>query len=819
MVVADWSVGEELSRHIQRRGYSLDRLARESGISKATLYRWMRGQVERPYYWENLLYVAGALNLTRVETDRLLYSIRSPLIETLYPRASPQQQELMSRWVTLSRNNLPGELTSFIGREVEMLQTAWLLSQDDVRLVTLTGPGGAGKTRLSLRVAGELHDVFPDGIFFVPLATVSDPQMIVPAIARTLGIRDVPGQSTDDRLTGYLRQRRLLLVLDNAEHLIDAAPDIVSLLETSRHVTVLVTSRIPLRVSCEHVQPVTLLDAPDPDAGIEDVRESLAVQLFTERARAVNAAFSLDEQVAGSVATICARLEGSPLAIELAAARCRNLSPDDILQRFPGRLDLGADGEVDRPDRQRSLRSAIDWSYDLLSLEAQVLFRHLAVFSGGWPADAVPAVCDGSPASLTELAEASLVFRVADERYGMLETLAEYAREHLLANNEDATMRVRHAHYYLELAESAQPYIPQSRQDNWLELVDREYDNIRSALQHLSSQGDREGATRLAAALWPFWHEYGRPIEGEHWLSIARDLEGGSGSETDAELLTGLLYLTFSRSDLVGAERIGEEALALWRALDNPRGIALVLICLGQVRYTTGDFGTPHLLFGESLALWRSIGEPLGIARCLSELATLSIITGDGARALQYLEEAVAIYERVGDRAGLTRSRLDLGLFAMLSGDLHTAIPALIEGVGMCRMLGDNHHLGWGLFYLGASCCFAGDLETASAALEESLGTQDETGSKYGMAFTMLGFAALRHRQGRHEVAATLCGAVTTLLQLSGISMNPAVHQIYLHESHSVREALGAPVFERAYAAGRDLTIDEAVATALHVPE
>jgi predicted ATPase/transcriptional regulator with XRE-family HTH domain len=809
------TIAEELGRHIQRRGYSLERLARESGVSKATIHRWQTGKVVRPYYWENLLNIANALYLTKVDTDRLLFSSGLPSIDTLSSNANPEQQCLFRRWTVPSRNNLPGNLTSFVGRQVETLEIAGLLSQDDVRLVTLTGPGGAGKTRLSLKVANELHDVFPDGIFFVPLANVTNPLLVVPAIARTLELRDVPGQSTDARLVQYLRNRRVLLVLDNMEHLVDTAHSVVSMLQAAQYLTVLATSRIPLRVSCEHIWPVAQLEVPAFNTTPAALRGSHAVRLFAERANAVNPAFGLTDANVTSVVEICRRLDGSPLAIELAAARCRAFAVDEILERFPNLLDLGSDGPRDLPDRQQSLRAAIDWSYELLSASAQVLFRRLAVFSGGWPSEAIPAVCDGNAESLAELIDSNLVYRLPEKRYGMLETIREYAREQLTASAEDATFDARHAAYYLERTESAGPYIPQSRQEDWLRLIDREYDNIQTALERSSTEQDSDLTVRLAAALWPFWHEYDRFTEGERWLAVARALDDGHASETRAQLLTGSLFLAYSRGEIEIAERYGEQALVLWRELDHPHGIALTLLYMGLIRYVSGDVEAAQRLYEECLRLWRSAGEPLGVARCLSEFALLAGTTGQGDLALEHLREALDIYEREHDHAGIVRSRLDQGMLAMLAGELHIAIPALTEGVSMCRAMGNNHHLGWSLFYLGTSFCFAGEHERASAALEESVRIHQESDSKYGMAYTLLGFAALRHRQGRHCDAARLCGAVTTLLEVTGITMNPVAQQMYLQETMSVKSELGSTGFDRAYASGRDMIADEIVAFAL----
>lgn len=806
----DHSLSAELERLRESRGYSQDRVARRSGVSKATLNRWERGGVQRPHSWDQVIKIARALDLLRIDANSLLHATRFPWIDQLHANGDAAERAAIEQWTVEARNNLPGTLTSLIGREIDIIRTGQLLIRDDVRLVTLTGPGGAGKTRLGIATARELHDAFPDGVFFLPLADIVDHQAVIPAIARTLGLRDVPGQSAADRLAGHLRNLRVLLVLDNAEQVIGAGPELASLLEQTRWLTMLATSRVPFRVSSEHVRQVLPFTPPDTGANRATIRENPAVRLFAERAGAVDPDFRLNGNAVAAVASICSRLEGIPLAIELAAARCRDSTPAELLQRFPERLDLGDDGERDRPDRHRSLRATIGWSYDMLVPATQAVFRRLAVFSGGWTSGAALEICSGQQTTLADLREVNLVQEDPDGRGRMLETIREFAAEQLEANGESGLYRKRHAAHFLGLVESARPYIPQQRQDEWLTAVDREYANITTLLEG----SDPVIVVRLVVALWPYWHEYGRFMEGDRWLQYALSLD--ISERQRAELLTGHLLVSYSRGDVLQAMTSASAALDSWRRVGDQRGLALTLLYAGQTRYMASSF-TPESVqqigqyYQDSLAAWKLAGEPLGIARCLSEIAILAGTTGDVEKARSVVAEALTIYEQEGDRAGIVRSLTDLGLFAMLAGNLESAISLLNDGVRLCRQLGDNYQLGWALFYLGASLAFTGQLDAAETTLTESLHHQHELESLYGIAYTLLGFAALRHRQGRHTESATLCGAVTTVLKDSGIAMNPAVAHIYQTEQQAVSQAIGPDAFAETFVAGQSMPLTETV--------
>ncbi|HET9014038.1 MAG TPA: NB-ARC domain-containing protein, partial [Thermomicrobiaceae bacterium] len=502
------SLASLLTNYMDERGLTQGQLAARAGIAPATLSRWLNRKWTRPYHREGVLSLAVALGLPRVSTNRLLRAAGLPPIDALARSPSGTERALLERWVRPVRNNLPADLTSFVGRDAEVTALAELLLRDDVRLVTLTGTGGSGKTRLALRVAEEGLDAFPDGVYFVPLVPVTDPALLLPSIAEAVGLREVLASTILGQLASWLQRKQVLLLLDNLEQLLDGAPVIAELLRAAPGLRVLATSRVPLHLSGEHEWPVDPFPVPDPGGPRRLLRASEAVELFRQRARAANARRALDDdEELAAMAELCARLDGLPLAIELAAARTRDRSPERLLAEFPGRLDVGSTGPRDVPPRQQTLRAAIDWSLDLLPAPARTLLARLSTFSGGWTEEAAVAVCAGGgvpagelPGWLSTLADASLVVRagsaVGVRRYRMLETIREYGAELLARTGETAAMRARHARFFVSLAESAPPYVPEVREGNWYDRVEEDLDNVRAALAWSAEQDDPEMLAR-----------------------------------------------------------------------------------------------------------------------------------------------------------------------------------------------------------------------------------------------------------------------------------------------------------------------------------
>jgi predicted ATPase/DNA-binding CsgD family transcriptional regulator len=681
--------------------------------------------------------------------------------------------------LTVHAAELPAVLTPLIGRDRERALGRGLLRRSGVRLVTFTGPGGVGKTRLALQVAGEVDadGLFPDGVVFIPLASIADPALVMPTIARALGVQEGADRALRDRIARQLGGRRILILLDNLEHLVAAAAELAGLLEACPDLTLLVTSRIRLRLRGEYELAVPPLTLPGADEPVADLTRSEAVRLFAARARELRPDFALTPETAPTVAEIVRRLDGLPLAIELAAARLKILSPEALLARLSRRLQLLTDGARDLPTRLRTMRDAVAWSDDLLAPVAQALFRRLGVFAGGFTLEAAEAVTQGLGASppsvldgLAALVDHSLVVRSSapsgSARYVMLETIREYALERLADAGEEEEIRRRHAAYALTFAERAEPELTGSAQAAWLARLVDEEDNLRSALAW-SLEREPATALRLAAALWRFWFASGRFQEGSGWLERALATDGGA-LEARAKALDGLLRLCSRRADYASAAAAGEEALILFRTLGDKRGVASALNGLGLTAAERGDRADAVRLFEESLARYRRIGDRHGTAACLNNLARL---TG-GERALELLEEALAVV----------------------------------------REIGSTHAIGHVLQSLGNARRSMGDRAGAAVHYRESLTIAAGQGDRYLVADNLGSLARVSERP---RVAARLFGAEAALRE--AIAGPVRQNELADHERDvdATRARLGQEGFERAWAAGRALPLERAIAEAL----
>jgi predicted ATPase len=653
-----------------------------------------------------------------------------------------------------------------------------LVTREAVRLLTVTGPPGVGKTRLALAVAAELRPEFGDGACFVPLAAVRDPGAVLATVALSLGVEETGGQPLAAGLAAALRHRHLLLVLDNFEQVVGAAPDLAGLLAWCPRLTALVTSRVVLRVRGEHeyrLPPLDVPAAPDSTAGagvVAPPARAAAVRLFAERARAADAAFALGPDTAAAVGEICRRLEGLPLAIELAAARSRLLPPPALLARLGRRLPLLSGGPRDLPERQRALGTAIAWSYDLLHPEHQALFRRLAVFARGCTVDAAGAVCgpaagpldsppaappgreerheggaagaagaagdgpgegtDGAPtvlSGLEALLESSLLGRDAagptgEPRFVLLETLREYAAERLEAAGEAAAVGRRHAAYFLALAERAAPWLTSAGRDPWLARLEAEQDNLRAALAWsqsgpaVAADGGELGV-RLAGTLWWFWHLRGAWSEGRAWLDGALALPwGGAPAAARARALCAAGALAFVQGDFAAARQRLDASVALYRALDDPRGLATALRHLGHVVLDDGDAAGAQALLAESVARFRALEDRWGLAFSLRWLG--SALWAQGQDPAVVWDESLRLFRALGDRWG-TGSVLDpIGKLAQARGDRATARALFEECLVLRRELGDPWGIGSVVFDLGQLLQEEGDLPGAAACYEES---------------------------------------------------------------------------------------------------
>ena len=727
----------------------------------------------------------------------------------------------------LSPNNLPVQLTSFIGRTKEISEVKQLLSQE--RLLTLTGPGGSGKTRLALQVAAEMIEYFRDGIFFVPLAPITDPGLVASTIAQTLGIIETAGRSIVDNLKDYLRGKSLLLFLDNFEQVILAAPLVAEILMACNELKILITSREGLRISGEHEYPVPPLALPNLTQlpSLESFSQYAAVELFIQRAQAVKPDFLITDDTAPALAEICNRLDGLPLAIELAAARIKLLPPRAMLARLENRLEFLTGGKRDAPARQQTLRNTIAWSFDLLNENEQKLFRRLSVFVGGCTIEAVEAVAEENPArgyildQFGSLLDKSLLREVeginGESRFVMLETLREFGLERLEASGEGETIRHRHASFFLDLAEQAEASLESSEQVEWMNRMEEEHDNLRAALEwSKTAEGTGEICVRLAGTLGLFWEAHGYYREGRERLSDVLLTKAAQGrTAARARLLARAAELAYRQSDYPATISLAGESLAICRELGDKQGAASVLIKLGNAATEVGDYATASGFLEEALAIWREQEDKHGIARALISLGWAALRPGDYRLANARLEEALTISRELGDTRSIGFELSGLGEVALRQGDYVRAAQLVEESLGLRRELGSKWGVGVSLGTLGWIAICEGDWNRAVARLCESLEVRREIGDKGGSAWCLERLAEVALAKGQAEKAVRLLGAAAELRASIGSVIDPVDQPEYESRRNSLRAELGDERFITAWDEGRLLTLEQAAAYAL----
>ena len=733
-------------------------------------------------------------------------------------------------------NNLPQQVTSFVGRETQVAEVnAWL---GKTRLLTLTGAGGAGKTRLALQVAADLLDGEGDGVWLVELAPLSDPALVPQAVADVLGIKEQAEQPIPRTLVDALRSKRLLLVLDNCEHLVAACASLAAdLLRNCPGVHVLATSREALNVAGEQSYRVPSLTLPDPKQAPtgESLSQFEAVRLFIERAKAVQPAFAVTDANAPAVAQVCWRLDGIPLALELAAARVRSLAVEEVNARLDQRFRLLTGGFRTALPRQQTLRALIDWSYDLLTGTEKTLLRRLSVFAGGWTLAAAEGVCPAGGMEdwevlegLTGLVDKSLVVygeqaEGGGDRYRLLETVRQYAQERLQESGEAKAVGNRSASWFLSFAEEAEAQLTGPEQAMWLERLEAEHDNLRASLSwdEESAVGAEENL-RLAGALWRLWYIRGHCSEGRCWLG--RTLERSQGREHAGSLealavrskaLNGAGNLAESQGDYAEARALHGESLAIRRQLGNQQGIAASLGNLGNVAYHQGDYAGARALHEESLAIKRQFGSPQSLAASLGNLGNVALCQGDyaGARALH--EESLAVERQLGNQQGIAESLGNLGSVADSQGDYVGARALHEESLAICRQLGDQKGIADSLGNLGNVALCQGDYAAARALQVESLAIQRQLGNQEGVAYSLEGMAGVADGLNKTSRAAQLWGAASSLRDTIGCPLSPAEQEKTAKVIASVREALGENAFAAAWDAGRAMTREQAVEYAL----
>jgi predicted ATPase len=644
---------------------------------------------------------------------------------------------------TLYQTNLPIQPTPLVGRKHELEEGRALLGEH--RLLTLVGPGGTGKTRLALQLAAESTEDFEDGVWWVSLGATREADLVEVAIAHAVGARD--------GLHDYLHSKRALLLLDNFEQVLDAAPRLVELLGAAPGVKLLVTSRASLHVRGEQEYFVPPLPPND------------AVALFVERASAVKPAFEAEEHVV----EICVRLDGLPLALELAAARIRVLTPNKLLERLEQRLPLLTGGASDAPERHRTLRATIEWSYDLLSDEEQRLFARLAVFAGSFALEAAEEVCAADVDTLESLVEKSMLRDADGERFFFLETIREYAAERFESQEDHERINEEHAEHYAALAEEAEAQLEGSAQPLWLDRLEPENDNFRAALEWACQNGRTVVALRLVGALFRYWMVRGHLRQDVVWCERALAL-GGGDPQLRARALLGASYLGLRAGNVERAKRLAKEGLELYRRAGNKRGTAHALRDVANALTSTGEYEHALALTEESAALSREVGDQWNLAIALNNLGYNALCRGDYARAIEACEESFTLRRELGDHRGMALSRANASLALLAKGDV----------------------------------------EEARAGLREALRVALEIGFHEGTIEALLGLSAISARRGNAVEAARALGAAEAIGEQHGVdpSWSPIEHRLYEQAIAEARQGLGESEFESERTRGRDMGLD-----------
>ena len=727
-----------------------------------------------------------------------------------------------------SKHNLPAPRDSFVGREHELVKLKRELAM--TRLLTLTGTGGSGKTRLALELARELIGLYPDGVWLTELAPLTEGELVPHAVTRELGVREHPGRPLTDTLVAALRHRDMLLVLDNCEHLADPVARLLdTLLDACSRVRVLATSRETLGVEGEAVWQVSSLSVPDTDRlpAAEEMTRYDAVRLFLDRARLRLPGFDLTRDNTDAVAEVCQKLEGIPLALELAAAKVKVLSVGQIARRLDDSLDLLTGGSRVALPRHRTLRGTLDWSHALLPEEERMLFRRLSVFVAGFALRTAERICAGDGlvegdvlGLLSRLVDKSLLLVIEGEdeaRYRLLEMVRQYAEEKLCSSGEEVALRSRHARFYLELAEHADSELTGAGQEVWIDRLEAELANLRAALRWCLESGEpgAETGLRLASALCRFCYLRGYYDEGRGWLEEALALGRSAGPSHRARAQTRAGVLALLQCDYERAEERLEESLALYRALGDGHGVASALQVLGSVARERGLYTKAEAYHGESRTLWRALGDDGEVAHSLNSLGFAAWLQEEYDRAADLCTESLKMSRRLRDAQGIVWALISLGSAALYGGDLGRAEAQLEESLATSRRVGYREGVAWSLNQLGVAAYRRGDYERAEALLRESLGIHRDLGDRWRMSSVLDGLAEAARARGHLERAARLFGAAKALRETIATPIPPCERDDHDRNISAALAGLGEEAFARARARGLAMTLEEALQYAL----
>ncbi len=786
---------------------------------------------------------AAVLHISQSTYFRCLDALVASLLE--YLNAPTQEGEQSASPVT----NLPVPLTPLIGAELTLQRITTLLVSPQVRLVTLMGTGGIGKTRLSIQAARyileseEHRRAFSDGIFWVDLAPLRAPDLILVEIAQILNLAERGGDPTLELLQRELSERKLLLLLDNFEHLLSAAPLVAALLQGTTQLKILVTSRAALNISGEQRLSIPPLGLPnlDPLPPFERLNDYSAIQLFVQRAQAIDDSFALTPDNALAIAQLCAAFDGLPLALEMAARRINHLSPQKMLTMLGQRLHLLTDGARDVAPRHQTLRNLIDWSYQLLDADQQQVLRRLAVFANGWTIEALEAICadkikdesgrmkDEEPnfhpssfilhpsldilSALINQSIVSLQQGDADRRFGMLETIREYAQEKLVASGEEAVIRQRHAAYYLSLVEAwAQAYLETSMP---IVQLEHEYHNLRNALQWVIEQGQSELALDLGLALWHYWTKHGSPNEGQYWLTRVLDIKPPLRSPKRVHVLIVMGNAALYQNDFQQAQAIYEEIAALAREFNSRDDLGVAQQGLGDIAQFWGDYPRAQALYSESLALYREIENTRGMGWALDRLGNLALEQGLMEEALAFYTKCLGIFEADAYPEGIAHARAKLGLIAFEEQRYADAVKLFEASLVHLQPMNPDWQYAWLIEYLGEAVLGLGDLLRAAELFRQSLKIHFDGKASQGIAYNLHGLAAVALAQGLNQRAVRLLSGAKLIFD----RYPPPLRRRKLDASIArSREALAPSDFDAAWSAGQTMTLEQIVAEGLDIP-